>query len=227
VYASTHTVEDGPDWDGAYLESHVINSDGALLEGKPLKQDTLDALVDVFFDERKERVNFSGIYPESLLSFSEMYGGTYNMLWYSPAQIRPIFFNKGLHITSGKAWVPNVLFRVKQDTLYVFALADGTRPTNETALFHAPFHNVDERGAVCLGSAKAQKPKDKTFASLIKYWEDLFWLSEFSHLAGKFNPIKGNLNVTWNKLIADNSLTWETIDELKEMDQKKVKSLFS
>ena len=220
VYATDEKFSD------TYIESHEIHTDGSLLEGKPLKQSTLDSIVDVFFDERKDRVEYAGIMPPEILTFKENYGGSYNLVWYNPPQIRHIYFSESLKITSGKAWVPGLVYRVIGSNLYVFAYNDnGSRPTEETRLMHAPFHIVSINGSVCLGSAKIKKPTEKTYKNLIQYWEDLFWKSEFSHLASSTNPIKGNLSVVWNKLVKDNAVTWASIDELIYDEKLTIKNL--
>lgn len=183
-----------------YLESHVINDRGQLLEGKPLKQQTLSEIVDVFFDERQNQVKITGLIPYNLLLFEIAHGGKYEMIWYRPEEQRQLFFSESLHIPSGVAWVPALLYRVQSNSLDVFALADNSRPEPVTKLFHAPFHNVNG-GDVCLGSASVKKPDQKTFHTIMKYWEDMFWLSEFSHLAAANNPTRSNLTLLWKQLI--------------------------
>lgn len=199
-----------------YLESHEINDQGQLLEGKPLMQETLDDIVDEFFDERKNSSAISGIIPISLLQYDVLPGGHYNMTWYRPAEKRHMFFAEKLHIPSGPAWVPALLYHVEKKTLSVFALATDQRPYPDSKQWQAPFHNVYADGTVCLGSAKVEKPSKRTYESLMKYWEDLFWLSEFTHLAGNENPTKSNLNTIWNKLIGTET-RWSEMDELVQI----------
>src|SRR4051812_24133829 len=75
-----------------YLESHQIADDGRIMEGKPLLQDTIQEMVDVFFDERQNSVSVSGLMPENLLQFALLPGGNYKMIWYRPAEIRVVHF---------------------------------------------------------------------------------------------------------------------------------------
>lgn len=186
-----------------YLESHDINEKRQILEGKPLKQETLNGIVDIFFDERQNRVQIGGLIPENLLHFDVLPGGKYNMSWYRPAERRQLYFKEELHIPSGQAWVPAMIYNVNGDELSVFALRDSTRPTDATKLYLAPFHNVNSSGGVCLGNAKVKRPEKNTYANIMKYWEDLFWLSEFTHLAGNSNPTKSNLNIIWKRMITE------------------------
>ena len=185
----------------AYLESHTINSKGQLLEGKPLCQETIQGIVDIFFDETQNRTLISGIIPENLIQFDVLPGGYYDMTWFRPAEKRHLYFFKELHIPSGEAMVPAMLYRVKRKYLYVYALLTDERPTINTSLYNAPFHNVDSEGSVCLGSAKVKKPSARTYQAEMDYWETMFWKSEFTHLAHAVNPTRTNLNLIWKGLI--------------------------
>lgn len=209
----------------AYLESHAVDEKGRILEGKPLRQETIEGMVSVFFDEQLNNVSITGMLPGNLLHFQLKPGGNYRMIWFRPAEVRHIYFSDGLHIPSGKAWVPPILYRTDGKCLEVFALPDDLRPSEVTRLLLAPFHNVDIKGKVCLGSAKVKKPGAKTYGNLIQYWEDLFWLSEFSHLAGNANPTKTNLALLWKRLMKEKKLAWTGLDELQEMKGMTLKKL--
>jgi PRTRC genetic system protein B len=208
VYAS------GESWSNSYIESHIINEGGQLLAGKPLQQDTIQGIVDVFFDDRKNRTQIGGLIPQNLLSFEILPGGHTRMVWYRAAEQRVLHFVPALNITSGEAWVPAMLYVANERSLSVYALPSNERPDEETKLLNAPFHNVSNAN-VCLGSAKVKKP-DKNYSSIMKYWEDMFWLSEFTHLANSISPIKGNLNVTWQTMIDNPDWTWEYLGEFIE-----------
>lgn len=209
-----------------YLESHNINKDGKILEGKPLKQETLNEIVDTFFDERKDRSQVDGLIPENLLSFNVLPGGNYKMVWYRPAEVRMIYFDEKLHIKSGKAWIPALIYTAERNGLNVYAIASDSRPGEVTKLYQAPFHNVASDGDVCLGNAKVKKPSQKTYLTEMKYWEDLFWLSEFSHLNGSDNPTKTNLNTVWKKLLASKEkLKWNKLGELKPYKKLTLKDI--
>ncbi|GAO43764.1 hypothetical protein [Flavihumibacter petaseus] len=208
VYAPTGS------WMDAYLESHEVDTKGRILEGRPLKQETIDGLVDVFYQERQQRSEISGLLPHNMLHFQQLSGGGHELIWYRPAEKRQLFFAEKLHIPSGEAWVPPMIYHVHKRQMEVFAWEDdGSRPTEKTQLLRAPFHNVSGSGDVCLGSAKAKKPETNTIAALLKYWEDMFWLSEFTHLAGSENPTKTNVNLIWRQLIGSET-KWSDLGEL-------------
>ncbi|HXR84294.1 MAG TPA: hypothetical protein VN722_08300 [Hanamia sp.] len=209
-----------------YLESHNIGPTGEILEGKPLLQETFDDIVDVFFDERKNRTAVSGFIPENLLSFDVLPGGFYSMMWFQPSQPKLMHFQESLKIPSGMAEVPSLIYKVERKGLSVYAIKTNDRPGLITKLFRAPFHNVYSSGEVCLGTAKIKKPVEKTYLSEMQYWEDLFWKSEFSHLNGDDSPTKTNLNILWKKAIGSKNKKWDN-NELKPFDKNKtLKNLF-
>lgn len=96
-----------------YLESHDINEKGEVMQGKPLLQETIQGIVDVFFDERKNKASISGMIPDNLLNFVLLPGGSYRMVWFRPPEIRVIHFSPQLHIETAKAWVPAMLYVVE------------------------------------------------------------------------------------------------------------------
>ena len=207
-----------------YLESHTINEAGQVMEGKPLLQETIQEMVDVFFDERKNTVAIGGLIPDNLLSFNHMPGGNYMMAWYRPAEIRVMHFAPQLKLPTTKTWVPGTIYMVDRKSLSVFSFKGAGRPKESTKIFKAPYYNVGD-GAVCLGNATVKKPTDKTYTSLMKYWEDLFWLSEFTHLNGD-NKTKSDMGEVWKRLLTSKTkLKWSDIDELLPDGKKTLKSL--
>lgn len=210
-------------WSDCYLESHVIQ-DGKIMAGKPLKQETLEGMVSVFFDHQQSQARINGYIPENLLQFINMPGGHYKMTWYRPAERHVLHFADSLRIPTGEAWVPPLLWSIEKKTLSIYALSDDKRPTPETKIYRAPFHNIHDGGDVCLGSAKVAKPTEKTYASIMKYWEDMFWLSVFTHLSGSC-PTKTNVNMLWKRLIANKKLKWDQLKELKQYRTNKLKDI--
>lgn len=209
-----------------YLESHSVNEKGELLEGKPLLQDTIQAMVDTFFDQNQNKSKITGMIPEGLLAYDPLPGGYFKMIWYRPAEVRFIHFASQLRLKSGRVWVPPMIYRVHRKDFDVYALKVNKRPGEAAKLFRAPFHNVSDTGNVCLGNAEVSKPKEKTFENMLKYWEDLFWLSEFSHLNGASNPTKTNLGKLWTRFVkSKEKLKWSEVDELLELKGLTLKKI--
>ena len=144
-----------------YLESHTINEKGQVMEGKPLLQETLQGIIGVFFDERKNMSQLTGILPDNLLYFALLPGGNHKLIWHRPAEVRVMHFAQALHLPTAKVWVPSMLYVAERNHLSVFALKANTRPTEKTKLFRAPFYNVSNEGSVCLGNASVKKPPIK------------------------------------------------------------------
>jgi PRTRC genetic system protein B len=209
-----------------YLESHNVNEQGQIMEGKPLLQETLQSIVDVFFDERKNMVNVKGLLPSNLLFFDVLPGGNYKMIWHRPAEIRVMHFAQQLKLPTNKTWVPAMIYKVDRRQLSVYALRSNNRPTEKTKMFRAPFHNVGEQGSVCLGNAKVKKPAVNTYTALQQYWEDLFWLSEFTHFNGSDKPVKTDLNKVWKRLLVSKTkLKWSDLDELVPCENMTLKTI--
>lgn len=198
-----------------YLESHDMNDKGEVLAGKPLQQETIQEIVDVFFDERKANSDIKGLVPDNLLSYKSFKGGNYKLVWYRPAEIRVIHHAPTLKLPTNKAWVPAIVYHVERDSLSVYALPNDNRPKENNRLYKAPFFNVNDDGDVCLGNARVQKPKEKTYDNIMKYWEDMFWLSEFSHVNGSEKVKSKDLNSVWKRLLTSKTkIKWADIKEL-------------
>lgn len=209
-----------------YLESHKVNENGEILAGSPLRQDTIQQMVDVFFEDRKNSSEIKGLFTDNLLSYRPQSRGSYRLVWYRPAEVRVLHHAPQLKIPTAKAWVPAMIYVVDGDDLNVYALASDNRPTETTKLYKAPFFNVNDSGDVCLGNARVKKPADATFTNIMKYWEDLFWLSEFSHVNGTEKVKSRDLKAVWKKLLGKRPVKkWSDIDELIPYENKTVKSV--
>jgi PRTRC genetic system protein B len=140
-------------------------------------------------------------------------------IWHRPPCRKQMYFKKDLGVSNGTYAIPGLVWMVKRETLYLFAYRS-KRLSSDTQLYAAPFFNVRANsGDVCLGNAKLKKPKVLTFLNFLKFWEDKFFLSEFSHLLGS-NPTKHNLVLVMKKSVEefDN-------EELKPIKNLKFKDL--
>lgn len=209
-----------------YLESHDVDAAGQIMQGKPVMQETLQGIVDVFFDETRNMARIGGMIPENMLSFQLMPGGRYKMVWYRPAEIRVMHFTQALKLPSSKTWVPAMVYVANLGSLDVYALKSNARPKENTRLCMAPYFNVSDNGDVCLGSARVKKPKVSTYANLMQYWEDLFWLSEFTHTNGDDEKTKTKLQPLWKRMLTSKTkLRWSDVDELKFYKNVQLKNL--
>ncbi len=94
-----------------YLESHDISLDGRMGAGKPLLQETLQAMVDVFFDDKQNSQKIKGLLPENVLHFSHQAGGNYDLIWFRPAEQRIVHFASQLKLEIANCWVPAMLYK--------------------------------------------------------------------------------------------------------------------
>ena len=128
-------------------------------------------------------------------------------------------FPNGFKIPNGEYSLPGLVWMVRGESLYMYAYTV-KRLTPDTKLFSAPFFNVrPDDGSVCLGNAKLELPENINFHNFIKFWEDKFFLSEFSHILGQ-NPVRSNL-VT---VIKNSAVSFDN-KELLPVKKKKLKNL--
>ena len=107
----------------------------------------------------------------------------------------------------------------KKKSLRIYAYKTG-KLTPDTQLYSAPFFNVrHDDGDVCMGNAKMEMPEKINFHNFIKFWEDKFFLSEFSQIIGS-NPVKNNLAT----VIKKSSVSFDN-KELLPIRKLKLKNL--
>lgn len=170
-----------------YLERRDIVN-GKMAAGMPLTEKCLTEIFDTISSEDSDTPH--GLVPENLL-YADGRCGREKYVWYNKPEKRSLFFNKEAGIPDGQMWVPGLVYIASGTSLSVFAFK-GNKPKGK--LFTAPFFNVYDDGRVCLGSAKVDKPSELTYESVVRYWEKMFWASEFVHILGN-NPIKNNLSI--------------------------------
>lgn len=103
--------------------------------------------------------------------------GPNSMLWYAPPCRREIFFactNLRMKRCNGKIFpYPGLVFLTRKEQLLVYAVK--SRPNVASRLYHAPFWNISIEGKVCL-------PNDaRGEAHTLEEWENIFYMSAFSH----------------------------------------------
>jgi PRTRC genetic system protein B len=170
-----------------YLEFRKIGNDGTMESGKPVSVKFVQSLAESFTVESSS-VPYGEI-PKGLFFVNTRES---NYVWHTPSCRKYLYFKNGLNIPNGEYCIPGLIWQVKGESLYMFAYR-AKRLTSGTQLYSAPFFNVNpSSGSVCLGNAKLKLPEKLTFQMFIKYWEEKFFLSEFSHVSGS-NPTKNNL----------------------------------
>ena len=175
-----------------YLERRDI-VDGKMTAAVPLTRECLTDIVNTLSSDEKDIIH--GSIPANMI-YADSRRGFEKYIWFNPPERRKLYFHSSLNIPNGEMLVPGLLYVVIEGTLSIYAFK-GRKPKNK--LFRAPFFNTYTNGSVCLGNAKAKKASELTYASIIQYWEDMFWKSEF--VSTLFNPIEGNLSTLTRQLI--------------------------
>jgi len=201
--------------DRYYLELHNINENGVMEAGKPVSINFIKSLVDNFSTEALS------VAPRGEISKRLIYADLRqeNYMWYSLPCRKYLYFRNSLNIPNGEYYIPGLVWKVKNSSLFLYAY-NAKRLTTNAQLYSAPFFNVNpNNNSVCLGNASLKMPENLDFHNFLKHWEDMFFLSEFSHISGS-NPTKTNL-----VLVVKNSTNTFDNNELLPIKKLKLKTL--
>jgi PRTRC genetic system protein B len=197
-----------------YLELRSIDKNGLMGAGKPVSTKFIQSLIENFSAETSSVPH--GEIPGNLL-YADVRKEKY--VWHSPPCRKLLYFNNDLNIPNGEYYLPGLVWILNKSALTMFAYR-AKRLTPNARLYSAPFFNVNTgNGSVCLGNTKLELPEEMTFRQFIKYWEDKFFLSEFTQILGS-NPTQNNL-----VLVIKNSVTRFDNDELLPVNKLKLKDL--
>ena len=188
-----------------YVEAYDMDTNGCPINAHPL--DTQEsALLAQALDRNEElKRDFltpKGLLPEKVLTINPSYNGY--AIWYTLPQEVNLFFIKDLTIPNGKAKIPTLLWKATKEQLYVYALKTTKKPTDKTALYHAPFFNVHENGNVCMGTVDIEIESRCFLEDFIRQWETYFFDSYFSHLIGGHNSVSCNIVQLWQEQVNTN-----------------------
>ena len=140
------------------------------------------------------------VLPENVIAH-----GDDTVAWWTPAQPRQMFFDdptEKMTAVSGRIFPhPALVFVAKDSSIWVRALAESKRPGASTILYAAPYWNMAEDGAVCLGNMRTP---DTNGVNAIAPWERGFFESAFSHAGGtvRITSYKSGFEGLW-KALAD------------------------
>lgn len=186
-----------------YVEHFDMDKSGNPINSHPLSVKEANILAKALNTEQEKNKAFlksSGILPTNILHINPNVEKG-EVIWYSKAQQRQMYFVDSLQIPNGTAQVPPMLWKANKNSLSVFALTSDRRPTEKTKLYHTPYFNIYEDGKVCMGTVSVDIKKSASVKEFIQAWEHYFFNSYFSHLLGNHNPIKGNCVTLWKDLV--------------------------
>lgn len=151
------------------------------------------------------------------------------LAWWTPAQVRPGYFNlstqsKSLRALSGRAIVPVPypahLFIATRSGLGVYALPANERPTAATVVLHSPVLNVFISGQLCWGNIP--RPKTITTASIPEFERAVFDSWSTHPNPGQEHTVtgKGGLIRLWVDLAARKATSFP-VKRLKPFDPRE------
>ena len=135
--------------------------------------------------------------PENILA-----KGSHSIAWWTPAQRRQMFFQHAegkAKSLNGKIFPhPPMVWVVSEKNLFLRALSENKRPTASTKMAVAPYWNISDNGAVCLGSMR--NPNTCAVFSIAE-WENGFYESAFTHSnVGRSSRHKDGFEGLWRAL---------------------------
>jgi PRTRC genetic system protein B len=172
---------------------HSVDGESArpiIRPGRPMTESDL-TLIHNQLVESKAVENATRWHDNTVLA-----SGRDRIIWWTPASTRTMYFKptkadleQGMK-TSAKCPTPALVWMRTSESLYLFALKQNERPTQDTELFQAPFWNVWETARVCVGSAKSPDSQSEWDTNA---WERMFFESNFTHpnIHGKGRLISG------------------------------------
>lgn len=185
VYATTHDVELQPD--GPHL-----------LPGRALDM----AELSQFVETAQAQTAYRGFIDPHLL-----YVAPNTMAWWCPAGCRTTWFraDKPIGERHGLTAHPALVFVVRENDWFVFALGKNERPGPRTDLRVAPYFNVWEGGEICTGNVSLP---DMPTPDALRSYEDAFFCSRFTHPNhARIAKYKGGGRALWAYLLDHPELT--------------------
>lgn len=178
---------------------HRVEGESVIGAGQPLTPRKAIALSRALLPRAAQ----AGFLPANLL-----YQDGDLMLWWEPPQRRHVAFrvdaeHEGLlgGAERGEAVPhPGLVFAASSRVWSVWAVRGRQRPTPQTALYQAPYFNVNGQGAICQGSVP--RPQGTT-VERIAAWNDAFFRSYFTHpnVAGTLVRHAGGAYALWRELL--------------------------
>ena len=182
----------------AYIEVHDIDKSGHLLEGKPLERRTVGRLARTLMKDKNAAkiMECSGFINRRILYFSQdpIFE---DLIWYVPPGRQQIKFSKRRRIKSGAFRCPGLIFKYSGGHLDVYAVRSRNLK-EDTQLYRAPFHNTNDQGRVCMGSAITKIRETNNANQVIREYEKAWWGSEFSEVHGT-PTLHKNMDTVWRK----------------------------
>jgi PRTRC genetic system protein B len=187
-----------------YVEAFQLDVEGHPLAPHPLSENEARQLAKLMQQSDGLRKTGHFLQAEGILQPNVLYTSQSPepfAVWFTPAMVVPLLFQKSLNIPSGPAAIPPLIWKATAKSLSVYACKEDHRPTITTRLFHAPFFNFYENGQVCMGTVSVAIPSDCSLEKFMSLWESYFFGSYFAHLLIDHSPVEGNVVDVWTGLV--------------------------
>lgn len=150
-----------------------------------------------------KRAAHGGFLPETVL-----YMDGDLIVWWVPPARRHIAFRVGAEHAEGFGGIergetvphPGLVFAASSRVWRVWAVKGASRPTLDTAIYQAPYFNVDVRGGICQGNAPVP---EGTTVEKITAWTEAFTRSYFTHPngPGRLVTYRGGVYAFWRDML--------------------------
>jgi len=178
---------------------HHVNGEAVIGAGQPMTPGKAIELSRALL----KRAAHGGFLPENVL-----YLDGELIVWWEPPARRHVAFR----VDQGHADLlggqergeavphPGLVFAASSRVWCVWAVKGCKRPTPETALYQAPYFNVNGQGQICQGSVP--RPEG-TAIEKIGAWNDAFFRSYFTHpnVTGKLVKHPGGAYAFWRDML--------------------------
>jgi PRTRC genetic system protein B len=168
---------------------------------RPLSESEYLNLVRIIDSKEKKKrakeqalFSFNSYIKRNIISF-KVIKNRLEVCWTIPAHKNNFLFKQQV----GKLNYPNLLFKVKHQSLMVYAYK-GTI-NDKTILYKAPFPNIYDGGGMCFGNINVRDLIVKDVSKLILNFEDSFFNSGFNALESA-NRTKSNTFELLKRLMA-------------------------
>lgn len=155
IYASSHPV-------------HHVQGKMMIGAGTPMNLLDLESVL----------VRMGKSLSEGFVSDELIYSSPNVRFWWRKAGIGNMFIKNSEGEFALKVKHPSLVFALCGSALRVYAVKGESKPTADTALFNAPYFNIDSMGRLCTGNVVLP---DETGATSFADWEKMFFDSYFTH----------------------------------------------
>lgn len=166
-----------------------------ILPGRPIDQAAVVELMVSLSNNGQPTspdVAKSQFLPPNVLCFTPN-----QLIWWCKSQVRPLYFesdDKQVKTLHGKNVThPNLIFQVRDNGFFVYAVATNSRPELNTKLYRAPYFNIFQNNAMCKGNVKIPSPATP---NVIAELENAFFDTHFTY-SNVNDIVKGGHNKFW------------------------------